>query len=69
MTARVLVKMGETVRAHGMMYNTVAQSVLMYVSESWVVIGGMLKFLEGYHQQVARQIMGMTTTSEADGEW
>ena len=43
-------------RACGMMYKAVYQSVLLYGSDSWVVTGEMLKFLEGFHHQVARRI-------------
>ena len=42
---RFLEKMGATVRARGMMYKAVDQSVLLYGSDSWVVMGVMLKFL------------------------
>ena len=49
MIARVFVKTGATVRSRGMMYKAVAQLVLMYRSESWVVTGDMLKVLEGFH--------------------
>ena len=34
MIVRVLVKTGVTVRARGMIYKAVAQSVLLYVSDS-----------------------------------
>ena len=35
------------------------QLVLLYVNESWVVTGSMLKVLEGFQYQVARRILGM----------
>ena len=54
--SRVLTKIGATVRARGMVYKAMEQFVLLYSSESWVVVGGVLKFLEGFHHQVARQI-------------
>ena len=69
MIARVLEKTGSKVRSHGMMYKALAQSVLLYVSESWVATGVMLKVLEGFHYRVARRIMGMTATCGAGGEW
>ena len=47
MIARALAKTGATVRSRGMMYKAVAHSVLLYVGESWVVVGVMLKFLQG----------------------
>ena len=60
MVARVLDKTGATVRARGIMYKAVYQSVLLYGSDSWVVMGGMLKVLEGLHHREARQITEMT---------
>ena len=39
MVARVLERMGATVRAQGDMYNSVAQSLLLYGSDIWVVTG------------------------------
>ena len=53
MITRVLAKMGATVRARGMMYKAVSQSVLLYDSGSWVVTGDMLKVLTGFHHWVA----------------
>ena len=52
-----------------MIYKVVAQSVLMYSSESWVVIGSMLKVLEGFHHQASIHITGMTVRHVADGDW
>ena len=61
--------MEETVRAHGMMYKAVDQSVILNGSDIWVVTGVMLKFLEGFHHQSTIQIMRMTETHGAVGEW
>ena len=52
-----------------MMYKAVAQSVLFYGSESWVVTGEMLKFLEGFHHRASRRIKGMMATCGAGREW
>ena len=49
MIVRVLVNTGATVRACGMMYKAVYQLVIIYGSESWVVMGAMLNILEGFH--------------------
>ena len=51
--------MGATVRAWVEMYKTVAQSVLLYGSNSWVVTREMLKVLTAFHHQAARQITEM----------
>ena len=39
MITRVLEKTRETVQDHGMMYKVVAKSVILYISEIWVVTG------------------------------
>ena len=39
MIARVLERMGATVRAQGDMYKSVAQSLILYGSDIWVVTG------------------------------
>ena len=51
------------------MYKAVAQSVLLYGSESWVVTGDMLKFLTVFHHRAARRITGMTEKRGAGREW
>ena len=69
MIARVLEKTGATVRSHEMMYTEVSQSVILYISETWVVTGEMLKVLEGFHHWETRRITGMTATLGANGKW
>ena len=59
----VLVKKEATMWSWGMMYNAVAQLVLLYGSERWVVTGEILKVLEGFHHQASSGIMGMMITS------
>ena len=51
------------------MYKEVAQSMLLYSSDIWVVTWDIIKALEGSHHQAARRIMGMTAKREAGGEW
>ena len=51
------------------MYKTVAQSVLLCIRESWVVMGGVLKVLEGFHLRVVWRITGMAAKRGAGGEW
>ena len=69
MIARVMVKTGATVRSWGIMYKAVAHSVLLYGSEIWVVMGDILKVLEGFHHRVYRNITEMTATCGEGGEW
>ena len=42
---KVMKKKGETVLSHAMMYNAVVQTMILYMSESWVVAEAMLKML------------------------
>ena len=51
MVVQVLVKMGAMVREWAMMYKAVVHKVLIYMSESWVVMDVMMKVLEGFHHQ------------------
>ena len=69
MISKVLINTGAKVRACGMIYKVVAQTVLLYGSDSWVVTGEMLKVLEGFHHRVARKIAGMKAWRVEDGEW
>ena len=57
------------VRARGMIYKAVAQLVLLYGRESWVVTGGVIKVLKGFHYRASRRITGMTAIRGAGGEW
>ena len=45
MIARVMKRTGETLRAWGAMYKALAQSVILYISNSWAVMGEILKVL------------------------
>ena len=66
--ARVLERTGSTAHVRGSMYKAVAQLVLLYVRDSWVVIGEMLKVLTAFYHRAARQITGMTAKRGAGGE-
>ena len=64
-----MTKTVSTVQAHGMLYKVVVHTVLLYGSKSWVVMGEMLKVLEGFHNWEAQKIVGMTYRRMEDGEW
>ena len=51
----------------GMLYKAVAQTVLLYEIDSWVVMGEMLIVLEGFHHRAAWWIAGMTTRLAENG--
>lgn len=42
----------------GWFYKALAQSVLLYGSETWVLTKAMITALEGFHHRVARSISG-----------
>ena len=69
MASMILEKTGAMVQARGAMYKAVAQSVILYGSERWLVKGDMLKVLEGFHHRVARQITGLMAKRGAGGDW
>ena len=60
MIVRVIERTGSTLRDWGEMNKTVAQSVLLYGSDSWVVTGYMLKILKEFNHPEAQRIAGMT---------
>ena len=68
MISKVLMKMGAMGRARGVLYTAVAQTVLQYGSNSWVVTGEMLKVLEGFHHWAACRITGITDWCTEDRE-
>ena len=61
--------MGAMVRARGEIYKEVAQAVLLYGSENWVVTREILNFMTTFHYRAVRRIMGMTAKRGAGGEW
>ena len=67
--ARVMAKTVSTVRGQGVMYKVMSQPLLLYGSDSWVVTGGMLKFLEVFHHGVTMCIKGMMATRGAGRKW
>ena len=60
MIVRVLEHKRAMVRSQGAIHKAVAQSMLLYVSESWVVTREMLKVLTAFHHILAQWITGMT---------
>ena len=69
MVRKVAKKTGATVQAQVMMYKSVAQSVLLYGSNSWVMTGSMLKLIDVLCHWVARRIVGMMVRRTTIGEW
>ena len=68
MVGKVVSKTGATVQVWGILYKSDVQSVLLYVSESWVVTGEILKVIEGFHHLVARSITDITLQHTTGGD-
>ena len=68
MVGKLLLKTGETLQAGGMLYKSMLRLVLLYGSGSCVVMGAMLKVLEGFHHRLSRRILGMTAQCTMVGE-
>ena len=56
------------VRSCGMLFKAVVQIILIYGCDSLLMLGVMLKVLEGFHHRAARWIAGMTARCGEDGE-
>ena len=69
MIARVLERTGATLHAWEEICKEVAQLVLLYGINSWVVTGKILKFLTAFHHKAAQRITGMTEKRGSGGEW
>ena len=69
MIQKLQTNIGAMVRARSMLYKAVAQTVLLYGSESWVMTGAMMKLLESYHGRTAQRIAGMMDRRMEDGDW
>jgi hypothetical protein len=53
-----------------MFYKAVAQSVILYDSETWVITSHMLKMLQRFHRRVARRLTGRAPIFHRDtGVW
>ena len=65
---KVVTNTGETVRALGVFYKAIIQTVLLYGSNNLVVIGYMLKLIEGFHNWAAicTEVMMERRTTSGD---
>ena len=69
MVVRVLENTVATMRSQGAMYKAVDQSLILYGRDIWMVIGDMIKVLEGFYHWVARHITELTEKRGEGGEW
>lgn len=68
MSSRLLEKNGVSKKAKGMFHKAVAQLIPLCGSETWVVTGGVMKVLEGFHRRCAHKMTGLGPQRQADGE-
>ena len=66
---KVVTKTLASVQVWGVFNKTVMQLVLLYGSNSCVVMRAMLKLLEGFHYRVAIHIAGITAQRTTSVEW
>ena len=57
------------VQFSGALYELVTQKVLLYGGGIWVVMGDIMKVLEGFPHRAVWKIAGMRTRCAGDGEW
>ena len=67
--SKFLKKTGAAVRTRGMLYKSVAKTVLLYGSVSWVVTEDIFKVLQGFHHRAARRIAVVTDRGTEEEEW
>ena len=66
---RILSREGAALWVSGFYFKAVAQAVLLFGSETWVVTPHMSKDLGGFQAQVARHMMGRLLRRTLDGKW
>ena len=67
--SKVLTKKEAMVQANGILYKPVAQTVLIYGSESCVMTGEKLNLLEGFPHIYSCRIAGMRYWRSEEREW
>ena len=66
---KILGRQGADRRTVGIFYVAVVQLVLLFGSETWILIPRLQKYLEGFNHRVARQMTGMGPKRQWYGTW
>ena len=66
---QILSREGEDAQTSSHIYLAVAQSVMLYGSDTWVLTPHMKRVLGGSDHRVARRLMGRQPRRERDGGW
>ena len=67
--SRILSREGEDPKVSGNFYKAVAQAVLLFGTETWVLTQRMERALESFQSRVARRITGKKPRRRAYGSW
>ena len=67
--AKILTIDGASPRVMGYFYKAIIQTVLLYGSESWTLMGRMIGRLRSFHHRVARYITGRHIKELEDGTY
>jgi len=69
MIQRMLTRKGASPKTSVIFYKAVAQSVLLYRCETWVVTPAVLKVLSSFHNRVARRLSGQMPRYLPQEDW
>ena len=69
MLSKVLRTENATPRVCGMFYHATVQAVLLYGSETWVMLQASLRMLEGFHIHCVRRMTDLMPRKRRDGTW
>ena len=67
--SRILSREGEDPQVSGNFYKAVAQAVLLFGAETWVLTQRMEKALERSQSRIASRLTGKQTRRRMDGNW
>ena len=65
----ILSREGEALRVYVFFFKSVVQAVMLFVTETWLVIPFMVQVLSGFQEQVLRRLAGRLPRRRTDGKW
>ena len=67
--SRILSREGADPKVSGYFYKSVAQAVLLFGAETWVLTPRMERALDSFHHRVVRRLAGRQPRRRGDGSW
>ena len=67
--SRILSREGADPKVSGIFYKVMAQAVLLFGEETWVLTPSMERDLDSFQHMVARSITGKQPRRRVDGSW